>query len=179
MLQPRIPLRRVCAQCKSLYPTFRRSYAQAVEPRRPSSSLDPTSADGRSAAQDRYKSSSTGQPGLRRYVPRTPGLRHLVRPINDHLWRGRPLHRLTIAKKGQARGGRNHTGRVVVRHRGGGAKRRIRTVDFDRWADGAHFVERIEHAGPAIVRCNRSGRPFAARCNGWRVRRNHNLVAGL
>lgn len=82
---------------------------------------------------------------LRTYTPRTPGLRHLKRPINDHLWRGRPYLPLTIAKKGQARGGRNNTGRITVRHRGGGAKRRIRTVDFDRREPGPHLVERIEY----------------------------------
>lgn len=82
---------------------------------------------------------------LRTYKPRTPGVRHLKRPINDHLWRGRPYRPLTIAKKGQARGGRNNTGRITVRHRGGGAKRRIRTVDFNRREPGAHLVERIEY----------------------------------
>ncbi|ROW11319.1 hypothetical protein VMCG_01380 [Cytospora schulzeri] len=82
---------------------------------------------------------------LRTYKPRTPGVRHLKRPINDHLWKGRPYMKLTFPKKGQARGGRNNTGRVTVRHRGGGHKRRIRTVDFDRWAPGAHVVDRIEY----------------------------------
>lgn len=82
---------------------------------------------------------------LRTYKPRTPGVRHLKRPINDHLWKGRPYRPLTFPKKGQARGGRNNTGRVTVRHRGGGHKRRIRTVDFDRRAPGAHLVERIEY----------------------------------
>jgi ribosomal protein L2 len=52
---------------------------------------------------------------------------------------------LTFPKKGQARGGRNNTGRITVRHRGGGAKRRIRTVDFDRKEPGPHLVDRIEY----------------------------------
>lgn len=82
---------------------------------------------------------------LRTYKPRTPGIRHLRRPINDHLWKGRPYRPLTFPKKGQSRGGRNNTGRITVRHRGGGHKRRIRTVDFYRQAPGAHIVERIEH----------------------------------
>lgn len=82
---------------------------------------------------------------LRTYTPRTPGVRHLKRPINDHLWKKGPFRPLTLAKKGQALGGRNNTGRVTVRHRGGGHKRRIRTVDFDRKEPGAHLVERIEY----------------------------------
>ncbi|KAK4117422.1 ribosomal protein L2 [Canariomyces notabilis] len=82
---------------------------------------------------------------MRTYKPRTPGTRHLKRPINDHLWKGRPYLPLTIPKKGQGKGGRNNSGRITVRHRGGGAKRRIRTVDFHRWAPGPHLVERIEY----------------------------------
>lgn len=83
--------------------------------------------------------------GMRTYKPRTPGVRHLKRPINDHLWKGRPFLPLTIAKKGHGKGGRNNSGRVTVRHRGGGHKTRIRTVDFDRLKPGIHIVERIEH----------------------------------
>jgi ribosomal protein L2 len=82
---------------------------------------------------------------VRRYKPRTPGVRHLRRPINDHLWKGRPVHKLTFPKRGQGKGGRNHTGRITVRHRGGGHKRRIRMVDFARADPGPHAVERIEH----------------------------------
>lgn len=83
--------------------------------------------------------------GIRRYTPRTPGIRHLRRPINDHIWKGRPIHRLTFPKRGHGKGGRNSSGRVTVRHRGGGHKRRIRVVDFNRKAPGPHTVERIEH----------------------------------
>jgi len=82
---------------------------------------------------------------MRTYKPRTPGLRHLMRPINDHLWKGRPFLPLTYPKKGMSKGGRNNQGKITVRHRGGGAKRRIRVVDFERWAPGPHLVERIEH----------------------------------
>lgn len=82
---------------------------------------------------------------LRTYKPRTPGLRHLKRPINDHLWKGRPFLPLTIPKKGHGKGGRNASGRITVRHRGGGAKRRLRSVDFERWRPGSHIVDRIEY----------------------------------
>lgn len=82
---------------------------------------------------------------LRTYKPRTNGLRHLKRAVNDHLWKGRPHRQLTIARKGQHLGGRNNTGRVTVRHRGGGHKRRIRIVDYKRYLPGKHTVERIEY----------------------------------
>lgn len=82
---------------------------------------------------------------MRTYTPRTPGVRHLKRAVNDHLWKGRPFLPLTFPKKGHGKGGRNCTGRITVRHRGGGHKRRIRTVDFERMTAGPHVVERIEH----------------------------------
>ncbi|KAL2157445.1 hypothetical protein VTH06DRAFT_6137 [Thermothelomyces fergusii] len=82
---------------------------------------------------------------MRTYKPRTPGLRHLKRPINDHLWRGRPFLPLTFPKKGHGKGGRNNSGKITIRHRGGGHKRRIRIVDFQRWTPGPHTVERIEY----------------------------------
>lgn len=82
---------------------------------------------------------------LRTYKPRTPGLRHLKRPINDHLHKGRAYLPLTVPRRGQHIGGRNRTGQITVRHRGGGHKRRIRLVDFERKEPGVHLVERIEH----------------------------------
>lgn len=112
-----------------------------------------------------YKSSPSTRPSggfiLKTYTPRTPGVRHLKRPINDHLWRGRPYGPLTFPKKGHGRGGRNRTGRITVRHRGGGHKRRIRTVDFLREEPGKHVVERIEHdpgrsAHIALVLCEKT-----------------------
>lgn len=82
---------------------------------------------------------------MKTYKPRTPGVRHLRRPINDHLWKGGPHRPLTFAKVGHGKGGRNNSGRVVMRHRGGGARRRIRTVDFKRTEPGKQIVERIEY----------------------------------
>jgi ribosomal protein L2 len=145
MLQPRIPLRRVQQYCQVLSSTFRRSYAQVIEtPGLNAIAEEPTrfGVAATSAPRDEHV---RGELALRRYKPRTPGIRHLVRPINDHLWKGRPWFKLTYPKKGQSRGGRNNSGRITVRHRGAGHKRRIRTLDFDRSAPGEHYVERIEH----------------------------------
>lgn len=91
------------------------------------------------------KNSQQLQFQLKTYKPRTPGVRHLRRPINDHLWKGKPHLPLTFPKTGQGKGGRNNTGRVTVRHRGGGHKRRIRTVDFKRLSSRKQVVERIEY----------------------------------
>lgn len=101
---------------------------------------DALSAEAPSTGSRRVKKAA-----MRTYKPKTPGLRHLRRPINDHLWKGKPLKSLTYPKKGQSRGGRNNSGQITVRHRGGGHKRRIRVVDYFREVPGKHVVERIEY----------------------------------
>lgn len=120
-----------------------RTYAQAVD-QVPPPLLRPTVSAGSSVMQGEGSRKEKFIP-LRTYKPRTPGLRHLKRPVNDHLWKGRPFKSLTIARKGQHLGGRNNTGRVTVRHRGGGHKRRIRIIDYKRYLPGKHLVERIEY----------------------------------
>ncbi|KAJ8502599.1 hypothetical protein ONZ45_g11611 [Pleurotus djamor] len=77
------------------------------------------------------------------YKPVSPGIRHLRRPLNEHVYAGRPVRLLTIAKR--KKGGRNNRGVITVRHRGGGHRQRIRTVDFRREAPGIHDVVRIEY----------------------------------
>lgn len=76
------------------------------------------------------------------YKPVTPGLRHLRRPRNDHLYEGRPIRDLTVARR--KKGGRNNQGRITVRHIGGGHRQRIRIIDFVRKTPGIHDVVRIE-----------------------------------
>ncbi|KAI9816420.1 MAG: hypothetical protein M1832_005087 [Thelocarpon impressellum] len=145
MLQPRLWLRQAALSHQCLRPRLppTRAYAAAVEgrPAEPvEASVAPSTAFFAPPTRDEPTTFA-----MRTYKPRTPGVRHLRRPINEHLWKGRPFLPLTIAKKGQGKGGRNNTGRITVRHRGGGHKRRIRTVDFSRTEPGKHVVERIEH----------------------------------
>lgn len=141
MLQPRI--RPVCTACRTLLSSLRpRSYATAAveQPLAPPSVAASTQFSPGSGPMRKQ----TGFQ-LKTYKPRTPGVRHLRRPINDHLWKGGPYRKLTFAKVGHGKGGRNNSGRVVMRHRGGGHRRRIRTVDYVRSAPGKHLVERIEY----------------------------------
>ncbi len=81
---------------------------------------------------------------LKSFNPTTPGQRGLVLIDRSELWKGRPEKTLTegLTKKG----GRNNTGRITARRRGGGAKRLYRIVDFKRrkW-DVPATVERIEY----------------------------------
>lgn len=143
MLQPRILLRQTQnTSCKyiSIRQHLPRLYATIVEPVK----VEPSPLiSGFAPPPAVDEGSATFQ--MRTYKPRTPGVRHLKRPINDHLWKGRPFLPLTFAKKGHGKGGRNNSGRITIRHRGGGHKRRIRTVDFLRMTPGPHTVERIEH----------------------------------
>ncbi|KXS18246.1 hypothetical protein M427DRAFT_96206 [Gonapodya prolifera JEL478] len=80
--------------------------------------------------------------GLKVYKPLTPGLRGRKEPaLTDH-WDGKPVQRLTVRK--HRSGGRNKTGRVVVRGRGGGGPKAIRVVDWRRAVPGPHRVVRLE-----------------------------------
>ncbi|KAJ5810074.1 54S ribosomal protein RML2 [Penicillium pulvis] len=148
MLQPRIALRgiRLPFRCLPSVPSVSaRRFASTInELETPSNTLSSSEIDP-SASFAPPPARDTAGVLLRTYTPRTPGVRHLRRPVNDHLYKGRPIHRLTFPKKGHAKGGRNNSGQVTVRHHGGGAKRRIRTVDFMRMDAGPHLVERIEY----------------------------------
>ncbi|MCI4664160.1 MAG: 50S ribosomal protein L2 [Neomegalonema sp.] len=81
---------------------------------------------------------------LKKFKPTSPGQRGLVLIDRAGLWKGRPEKNLTegLSKSG----GRNNTGRITSRRRGGGAKRLYRIIDFKRrkW-DMAATVERIEY----------------------------------
>ncbi|MBN2572996.1 MAG: 50S ribosomal protein L2 [Deltaproteobacteria bacterium] len=69
--------------------------------------------------------------GVRTLNPTTPGARGRIAPDFSELSQGnRPLKALTAAKPSS--GGRNHFGRITSRFRGGGHKRRFRTIDFRR-----------------------------------------------
>jgi large subunit ribosomal protein L2 len=67
---------------------------------------------------------------LKSFKPTTPGQRQLVIIDRSELWKGDPIKALTEGKHGS--GGRNNNGRITVRWRGGGHKRRYRIIDFKR-----------------------------------------------
>lgn len=87
------------------------------------------------------------------YKPTTPGRRKAsVQDFSD-ITKKRPEKSLTAPIK--KKGGRNNTGRITVRHRGGGAKRLYRMVDFKRFkfdmpATVAH-IEYDPNRGPRIA----------------------------
>ena len=141
MLSPRIA-RGIGLPFRGLRAVPIRSYASAP-------STQDSSSSSSTAAYDPTIPPPPTKPNtgvhVRKYKPITPGIRHVRRPINEHLWKGGPVKRLTFPKKGHSKGGRNNTGKITVHHRGGGHKRRIRMVDFVRRDPGPHTVERIEY----------------------------------
>jgi large subunit ribosomal protein L2 len=70
----------------------------------------------------------------RKTRPTSPGRRFGTYPMREELTNGEPEKGLTKGKSSS--GGRNSNGRVTARHRGGGAKRRYRQIDFKRTKDG-------------------------------------------
>jgi LSU ribosomal protein L2P len=64
------------------------------------------------------------------YKPKTNGQRHKTSYTFEEITKSRPERSLIVLKKERA--GRNSAGRITVRHRGGGARRQIRLVDFKR-----------------------------------------------
>src|ERR1700716_3005822 len=81
---------------------------------------------------------------LKKFNPTTPGQRQLVMVDRSALYKGKPVKALTEGK--QSSGGRNNTGRMVVRFRGGGHKQSYRIVDFKRTkVDMPATVERLEY----------------------------------
>ena len=81
---------------------------------------------------------------VKKHKPVTPSLRSTIILDSKGLSRKRPEKHLTEPLK--STGGRNATGRVTVRFRGGGHKRLYRRIDFRRDKDGmAAVVEAIEY----------------------------------
>jgi large subunit ribosomal protein L2 len=67
---------------------------------------------------------------VKKYKPVTPGTRGMTGYTFEEITKSKPERSLLVTKRNH--GGRNVHGRVTVRHRGGGARRFIRLVDFRR-----------------------------------------------
>ena len=70
----------------------------------------------------------------RKTRPTSPGRRFATFPMREQLTTDEPDRKLTEGLRKS--GGRNGNGRVTSRHRGGGARRRYRQIDFKRTKDG-------------------------------------------
>ena len=89
--------------------------------------------------------------GIRKFRPVTPGQRHKAIGTFDDVTTSVPEKTLVFGKR--STGGRNNSGQITVRYRGGGHKRLIRVVDFKREKDGIPAVVKTIEYDP-----NRSAR---------------------
>jgi large subunit ribosomal protein L2 len=73
--------------------------------------------------------------GIRKYKPTSPGRRNATVSDFADLTPGAKPEK-SLLKPLRKTGGRNNQGKITVRHRGGGHKRRYRVIDFLRKKDG-------------------------------------------
>ena len=69
--------------------------------------------------------------GIRKYKPTTPGRRGASVADFAEITRSKPEK--SLLRPLHKTGGRNNTGRITTRHKGGGHKRQYRIIDFRRW----------------------------------------------
>ena len=72
--------------------------------------------------------------GIKTYRPYTPSRRQMTGSDFSEITKKTPEKSLLAPRSRQA--GRNNQGKITVRHRGGGAKRKYRIIDFKRKKDG-------------------------------------------
>ncbi|OHX67779.1 50S ribosomal protein L2 [Flammeovirga pacifica] len=81
---------------------------------------------------------------VKKLKPTTPGQRFRVAPTFEEITKSTPEKSLTVGK--HRSGGRNNSGKMTVRNRGGGHKRRLRVIDFKRNKHGIPgIVKSIEY----------------------------------
>jgi len=80
---------------------------------------------------------------IKTYKPTTPSRRQMAVASFDEVTKFTPEKSLLSTLKKHA--GRNNTGRITVRHHGGGNKRKYRIIDFKRNTVGAQTVIGIEY----------------------------------
>jgi len=68
--------------------------------------------------------------GIKKYSAYTPSRRHMTGSDFAEITKSTPEKALVVSKKNNA--GRNAQGKITVRHRGGGSRRKLRIIDFKR-----------------------------------------------
>lgn len=72
--------------------------------------------------------------GIKKFNPTSPARRFMTVLTNDEITTRKPER--SLLEDLRRSGGRNNKGRITVRHRGGGARRAYRIIDFKRNKDG-------------------------------------------
>jgi large subunit ribosomal protein L2 len=71
---------------------------------------------------------------IKKFKPTSPAMRHVTVLVSDEITKHEPEKSLLAPLKKNA--GRNSQGKITIRHRGGGARRKYRLIDFKRNKDG-------------------------------------------
>ena len=71
---------------------------------------------------------------IKKFKPTSPALRQMTVLISDEITTNQPEKSLLVSLKKNS--GRNAHGKITVRHRGGGNRRKYRIIDFKRNKDG-------------------------------------------
>jgi large subunit ribosomal protein L2 len=71
--------------------------------------------------------------GIKTYNPYTPSRRHMTGSDFSEITATKPEKSLVVSLKKNS--GRNNQGKITVRHRGGGNRRKYRLIDFKRYKD--------------------------------------------
>ncbi len=81
---------------------------------------------------------------IKTFKPMTNGTRGMSKLVNTEITKDTPEKTLVVTLK--KNGGRNNQGKITLRHRGGGAKRKYRIIDFKRNKDNVvGIVASIEY----------------------------------
>lgn len=80
---------------------------------------------------------------IKQYKPTTPGRRGMTSQDMSEITAKKPLKSLLVVKTQKS--GRNNQGRITVRHRGGGARKFYRLIDFKLAAGLTATIEQIEY----------------------------------
>ena len=71
--------------------------------------------------------------GIKSYKPTSPAVRHMTVSTFEEITKKEPEKSLVVALKKFS--GRNNSGKITVRHKGGGAKKKYRIIDYKRNKD--------------------------------------------
>ena len=70
---------------------------------------------------------------IKGFRPTSPAVRHMTVSTFEEITKKEPEKSLVVALKKYS--GRNNSGKITVRHKGGGSKKKYRIIDFKRTKD--------------------------------------------
>ena len=91
---------------------------------------------------------------IKKFKPTSPALRQMTVLVSDEITCNQPEKSLLVSLKKNS--GRNAQGKITVRHRGGGNRRKYRIIDFKRFREiadkvGAYLMVDMAHIAGLIA----------------------------